>query len=608
MSKSRLSVSICAAACASAVFFGALIAQADTAAKAVVHPVESFFDLYANNRHDKVPNYITSDFILLSYSLIRARTLKEVEGRQARPLLAQLLGRLKKSQAVGDDKIGQANQRFLNVLETLLSGVYPAKAAKPVTDELGLILAARSMSRSPLWGLEIDYTQFQPRGRYTESPKTANYFRALRYAGAILFPIKESQATGVTGQMADQMTAQAIRFVQAIEGNKDIKDNYRRLNTLFEWMMGPADDLVNSDLAQNSASQAKQTLAARRAALLDQARKQDRQPRIISARVNISALEKGVTVRDVMTGWRLLPQRYSPESAVFQQLVYDQVTDYIDDCKTCAEPFGIAIISGRKVKGFPSAYELMALLGSQAAKHYIADHRQNHFKGYVAASSKATGLLKGVPGLPGAHLGLMRTALIPQPSSKAQDHRLTSMLGFWTWQRYLSVLYAKQSYTLTGKGLKMDAARPGAGLEPSTALYQALENVVNKHRKIAPHSAWEQFGKVLAQCIAISQQEAKGKALVEKDVSFLNGLDRRLLELTGMKDHPIVVDVHSNPASGQVVEEALGWPKIVEKQTGKAVKARGARFSHYEFKQPIDKRLTDAQWMAKLKKVEGVKH
>ena len=99
---------------------------------------------------------------------------------------------------------------------------------------------------------------------------------------------------------------------------------------------------------------------------------------------------------------------------------------------------------------------------------------------------------------------------------------------------------------------------------------------------------------------------------------FLNNLDKAFLELTGQKDMPIVVDVHTEPNSGQVLEEAIGYPKSIYYGLKKSnvvildpgandyglesnAVARGALFTHYEFKHPMSDRLTDAAWQAMLK-------
>jgi hypothetical protein len=57
----------------------------------------------------------------------------------------------------------------------------------------------------------------------------------------------------------------------------------------------------------------------------------------------------------------------------------------------------------------------------------------------------------------------------------------------------------------------------------------------------------------------------------------------------------MAVDIHTDPNSGMVVEEGIGFPRTVNRK-----ELRGARFDCYEFKQPMEKRLTDEGWVEML--------
>jgi hypothetical protein len=110
------------------------------------------------------------------------------------------------------------------------------------------------------------------------------------------------------------------------------------------------------------------------------------------------------------------------------------------------------------------------------------------------------------------------------------------------------------------------------------------------------HRAWKPFEAILKRCLAISFRELQENPLSAKDQAFLNNLDQQLLKLTKNKDQPIVVDIHTNPASQEVVQEGIGFAQIVSRD-----KARGALFTHYEFKQPLQERLDNDQWLTQLR-------
>jgi hypothetical protein len=61
----------------------------------------------------------------------------------------------------------------------------------------------------------------------------------------------------------------------------------------------------------------------------------------------------------------------------------------------------------------------------------------------------------------------------------------------------------------------------------------------------------------------------------------------------------IVADVHTDPNTQRVLEEGVGAPfnidVIVDDAKGYRL-CRGGVFSYYEFKHPMDDRLTDEKW------------
>ncbi len=547
-----------------------------------------FFDLYAENRAQNRPNYITADFWLLSYSMIRDATLVELEQKKIMPLFFSLLTDLSNSIARDTKDPAQlANQEYLAILTALLTGEHTL-ASERAKKELALILDAKGINQSPLWEKQMDYSQFKPRGRYTETAEQRQYFQAMRYAGSVLFSIQASAATGVSQAMAERMTQQAMLLTQAMQGNKAAAS----LDKLLSWQMGAADDLTSDDLIKVGK---KKTIQQQQQALLSYAKKEQKQPKIISGIVDVTKLEKGTSATDVLTGWRLMPLRYSADNAVFQSLLYPNTGKYLAECKKCALPFGAGMVNGQLVKNYPSAKELMALLNSSSAQSWVEAQHEDNFERYASSSKQAQAIIADAKGLNASHLDLLQTWLKNTDLTEQQaDEHLSSSLGFWTWQRYIGLLYSKQSYSLMGKSFSIPQARQGAQLEKATALYQGLAKIVKQHQQFTPHKSWEEFAETLATAIKISIKKAD-KLSAEED-AFLNDLDKTLLNYThGMVDKPIIVDVHTNPGEGMVVEEGVGLAKVVKEKD-----AWGARFSHYEFKQPLSERLDNAGWLQKL--------
>ncbi len=553
---------------------------------AVAAPALGVLDLYADNRAQGIPNHVTADLVLLGYSLVRRAAIADLEDQALRPafggLIAAMAGRL----GPGKDPVTLANRRYLTLLQALFAGDPEGLDATPAA-EYALVTQAAGISPSGLWGRPLDYSQFAPRGRYSADPALGHYFRALRYAGALPLLVVPSPATGTSPEAAGRMAAQALQLARLIAADPDLAAQRRRIDDLLAWQFGPAEDLTDADVLAVAGDAKDRNDLARR--LLDQARANRRQPRIIDGLVDKALLESGQTAAEVMTGWRLLPSRYNPEAAAFQRLVFDGTGGF--EGAPDAKPFGLGVVAGRPVKAYPSATEILALLGSKGAADELTAAGETAFAGYTQASRDAAALLGAAEGLAAAHLLTLRQGIRDQDSPE----RRTALRAFWTWQRYLEVLYAKQSYTLMGKGMALERPRPGATLEPATGLYLALGRLAGLSRQRTDDPRWQTLADLFHRLADISFRQDQGTPLVPEDERFLNRLDLDLLALAGTGDAPIVVDVHTHAAESMVVEEAVGWAAPVQQGP-----ARGARLTHYEFKQPLAERLTDAAWRERI--------
>jgi len=565
---------------------------------------EGMFELYEQNRTEGIPNYITEDFILLAYCMIVNEAVTELEETVLYPDFQELIDKLiekLKAQKTQDD-VTAANLDYLNVLACLLSGKKDAGASKAVTEELKRIREAKEIALSDMMKQKIDYSQFRVRGKYSRTKELGRYFQAMKYAGTVLFPVLESKATGITAEQADFLTGQALALVRLIHGDKSLLKRCKTMESSFTWLFGPPDDLTREDYFNVGSKLEKAKLPEIRKALLEHARETGRQPAILSGFVDVKALEEGVKSEDVLTGWRFMPQRFTPDSAAFQQLVYDRVKTY----KGKKKPFSLSVIGGKPVKGFPLGLELMALLGSQEAGRRLDESDERNYEGYEKAAPEAGKILSQPSGMSSEHIRMIEYWLNRGRTSDPkgdESRRLNTCLAFWTYNRYISILYAKQSYTVTAKSFSLSPERETACLEPATELYLHLRAqitlLISKMREGNYQNRLNAFLAVLGKCYDISFTEARKIPLKKEDIAFLNDLDAVLLKMVGAKDHPIVTDVHTEPNSGQVLEEGLGYPKSVEKEiNGK--KARGALFRYYEFRHPMKDRLTDQKWQLML--------
>jgi hypothetical protein len=556
------------------------------------------FDLYDANRREGIGNYVTEDFILLSYGMVYGTAVRQIEEKELLPKFRSLMDRLFVLLSRPDsDEIHRANLDFVMVLRHLLGKARQDLSAK-AKSELEKIQAAKGILWSDLFQQNIDYSQFQVRAGYAKGGDLARYFQAVRYAGTVLFAVKESNATGITSAAADRLTAQALALATLLASDSDLRESYSSLLSRWDWLIGPSDDMTLDDLVQ-AGSSGGMAMAEVRTAAFAIARERRHQPRIPSGLVDVSRLEAGVTAKDVLTGWRFLPPRYTPDSAAMQLLVYDKVRTYLG--KADSESAGV--IGGERVKVFPLSLELMSLLGSNVAAERLDQRDERNYTNYAEAANAARQELLQEPGSGIGAFQIMRVWLRDQGKDVPDaTRRLNSMLALWTRLRYDTLLYTKQSYTAVNKGVGV-FERSDGWLEPAVELYLMLRRQASRLYEQSQNPLFKAYASLLDTCIDISLAEREGLPLSPEQVRFINDLDRTLLQLAGSKDSPVVVDVHTDPTSGLVLQEATGFPAIIKHQNGQR-ETRGALFTHYEFKHPLSERLTDELWLEKLQKEE----
>ena len=577
---------------------------------------EGMFQLYNANRQQGIGNYVTVDFILTAYNLLLQELLtieeEEVFYPTFRTLIATLVTTLQPQAAQSPPH--RLALAYVAVLQALLQ---PETAPAPevssqVQAELALIKAHQGIAPSAITGVREDYSQYVPRGHYTRSEALQRYFRALLYAGRVGFVLQESKATEVSAELAERHTAAALLLSRVIVEQDSLRRAYDSMQRLLDFFVGPSDDLTPAEYIAAAGSLPP---AQARQQILTSIKQAGRLPRILSAIVDKERLESDRTIAEVVAGFRLLAQRYTPEAETLQELIYDRVTMY----RGQQAPFTLSVINGRQVRGFPSALDVMASLGSQTALQILTARGDTAYDGYSSQLATVTARVRAHVAHP-ATLSGMRLQLLQTLLTTESRERLNAALGMWVQARHTLLLYAKQSYTPRERALSFAPARPLAAIEPASTVYDALLATLTQLATVVePPNA---RGKVTAFAEIVRQirhlgakQQQDGRLQEQQDIAYVNEVDQRLRGLLSVMDAPVVVDIHTEPNSQAVLEEGLGYPLAVEAgsdlvrresakgggQTPGPALPRGARFNWYEFKHPMDQRLTDEAWQALLK-------
>lgn len=552
-------------------------------------PQHGLFEVYEQNRRDNIPNYITSDFLLVSYSLLRAKNQETFEKSVLIPAFIDWLEAFDKALPNDGSPQSTANRALISLLQTL-AGIATPQMDKAAQKEWELVKAASAVQPSPLLHRSLDYTVFKPAGRYSESKESQQFFRAYRYASSVLFPLLSSKATGISTAKADTLFLQAQQIASLTQGNTTLKATQEKLNTLLEQRFGPADDLpwalFDDNNSQNTINADGLSTTEIRHKLFSEAIKTNKQPTVIAEIIDITQLETDRSSADVVTGWRLLPVFSTPVSSAFQQLIFPQTKAYNGPDKHT--PFTSGVVNGQKVKAFPTAIEILALLGDTTSMSQLEASSDTGYTGYEVAFEQAKSSLAMATGFAQQHLSMVKS--ISQNSQRPE-----SALAFWTLQRYVDQLYIKQSTTPTGKGFLFAPERKGAKLEPAVEISNMLIALVASEIEINPDPSWLAFANILQSLNALQWKQSLGVAFSAEDESFLNGLDTALLAVTGVTDKPLLVAVHTSPSSRERLWQATGLARAV-----KHGDARGALLSHQEFKLPMDKPLDSGEWLRQL--------
>jgi hypothetical protein len=212
------------------------------------------------------------------------------------------------------------------------------------------------------------------------------------------------------------------------------------------------------------------------------------------------------------------------------------------------------------------------------------------------------------------------------------DKALTSASGSWAELRHATILYAKQSYTTpvgVGSG-KNYIGFPQGYVEPDPEAFGRLAALAAYMKtglsgiglsELLPLGKLADLEKLCGGFRDIAVKELENRPVSIPEYCGIASAYQTLNSIadfgsykvppqtcTSVPDIPdtstaLIVDVHTDPNSGKVLEVGTGKPMclyVVVPVEGKLQLCRGAMFSYYEFQHPMADRLTDDQWRKTL--------
>jgi len=624
----------------------------------VVVPSKVYKDMnqvYEAFRRDNVPIFVTTDSILHTTHLLFDNLLRIIEFEHLMGDLEKLTSSMLKVslddyKTVENQEVKKAiysNIAFFSVAARLLNEkkVIHANVKDIVEPEIGLINKHTGFKKSPVFGYLEDYSQYVPRGHYTRSEEFKSYFKAMMWYGRVGFYLNPSTSLKITERLTKQLTRQALLIVRAlselrIEGGLAL-EVWERIYEHTTFFVGETDDLDvhdYEDLALKIYGKIPgvKELAdeSRLEEFMSQAQKL-RKPKILfTFLVDTESEEKGAD--GVTLCFRFMGQRFVPDSYIFQNLVYPKVMFYTGSSK----PFTWVMSQRGPIRGFPRGLDIMAVLGSEYAEGIIKDEGDNDYQKYseqLAKLKKEFDLKteEWASNLYWSWLYCLKPLLSPAGGnaptfmrSKAwKGKALHTALGSWVELRHDTILYSKQSYTMMAGGLPPQPQLTYGYVEPYPEVFVRVRRMIERMRKGLISSGLldrriedklRHYEELLGTLEAIAKKEINGKQLSQKEYQTIWKIGSTLESVTRFPNEimskissgtdekmAVIADVHTDPNSGQVLEEAVGFPSIIYVRVsidGKEQIVRGPVFSYYEFRQPMSDRLTDEGWQQMLQK------
>lgn len=608
---------------------------------------------YHNIYGEDLPVYITADSVLDAVHRSYDDILKELELEVLVPTFERYLAELRAQLSASNlpTQVRKDADLFLAVSQSLLTGKTESPAfegsftAGELDEFIKSALDPKEPLRKTLFGVkrDIDFTQFTPRGHYTDSEELSRYFRAMMWMGRIDFRMLETKSDGE--QVFHRRQVEAVLGLYQLM-TPELRADWELIDRTVTAFVGEHDymhvgqisallnDLEVATLAELTAiedARIAQTLVSGNYG----------EQRIHSHLISKSDVF-GPTL-PLNVSFALFGQRYVLDSHVFSQVVYDRVPD-----RAVPNPLDAAFAAlgnNHAALLLKPELEAMTFAGNLGAMRELADSQpaQNWESSLYTLWEGALRELSAGKAPAGTVSAAAANVISEQGSglpgvtkTEAWGRRLlNTQLGSWSQLRHDTLLYAKQSYTV-GSVCEF----PDAYVDPYPAFWAKLLRFAERGSLLVTELGLEdsatiqraadyfqRFSSIVSVLHNMSLHQLSGEAHSPEDVAFVNNVVRISGGGSGaptvdgwfhqLMFHPedfhevdnIIADVHTDPGGdipqrgSSVLHVGTGYPRLmivaVETCAGPRAYA-GPVFDYKEHLQPGLVRLNDEDWQSLL--------
>jgi hypothetical protein len=593
----------------------------------VVARVNSSFEtlgrFYQYALDNGLPVLITTDAVLHTYHVLFDETLKRIEMNELidemndtiSTLLAESRNEAESFAGTVLEHAVKLDFMYLEVAHALIQPSF-IPSTTGANAEIQLILNHTKFDYSPIFGYMEDYTQYVPRGHYTENQKLEAYFRTMMWLGRMRFALLDE------GGVNTEQTRAAMLFTWMIENTGSAITSWQRVYEVTEFFVGVSDDLTFEDylavMNENGITSPKQVQDENTVTAIAQILLQRSKAKILGAYAEtypwLPQEQELQRVLNETSGLRFMGQRFIPDSYMFQQLVFPQVGNLTFP------------------RLFPKGLDVPSVLGSNLAEK-ILNETEAVYENYIQQTEKLRkefqqlSVSNWTRNLYWTWLYTANTTLAEISSETKYPsfmttpewsyEKLQTFEGTWTELRHDTILYAKQSVT------PIYAVLPSFNLttayvEPYPETYRRLIGLttmtINGLKDLQllqtdVNTTLTKFVDVSELFLNASITELEGKTLDENVQVQIREAARTLTEILQIasdktQSTTIAVDVHTDLNSERVLEEALGKFNalivVYAGADGRLYACAGPVYNYFEFTQPMSQRLTDEQWREML--------